>query len=165
MWPGQLTRRVARGVWLSHVVVDLIMALWSWVGLPVLLPFAVPASDSILGLAEQFLWLGWPGFWAGLSTGPGLSDGDQGRDHGLETDASQFSQCSLEAWAGGLLVHLPSSSASKFPDQPGVGGRWREGAKPLTGEFGREVSGGVRRPSMDPCHPASQSHCSRACQL
>ena len=66
------------GMW--HVESGSLVSWWTWsllfgVGLasPVLLPFAVPAPGSILGLAEQFLWPGWPGFWAGLSAGLGLS--------------------------------------------------------------------------------------------
>ena len=56
------------GMW--HVQSGSLVSWWTWslffgVGLasPVLLPFAVPAPGSILGLAEQFLWPGWLGFW------------------------------------------------------------------------------------------------------
>lgn len=59
------------GMW--HVESGSLVSWWTWswplgVGLasPVLLPFAVPAPGSILGLALQFLWPG--GLDSGLAS-------------------------------------------------------------------------------------------------
>lgn len=91
MWPGGLTRHVARGVWLSGVVVDLVIALWSWVGLPCPSSLCSPSSRFHPGpcRAVSLARLAWI-LGRLLSRSWPVLMSDQGRGQGLETHASQF---------------------------------------------------------------------------